>query len=147
MKQDVTAGATLSAIGIAAILEGRRHHIGTLREMQAGYFPIMLGTIMLAIGVIMVVAAWRGHGEAAATHRTDWRGFSAIVAAVASFIGLGALFGLAPATFSCVLIAARGDRTITWRASLVLAAVMTVFAVVLFAWLLAVPFPVFQLPS
>lgn len=147
MKQDVIAGATLSAIGIAAILEGRRHHIGTLREMQAGYFPIMLGILMLAIGVMMAVAAWRGGGEAVAGHRTDWRGFSAIVAAVAAFIGLGALFGLAPATFCCVLIAARGDRTISWRASLVLAAGMTGFAVVLFAWLLAVPFPVLQWPS
>jgi len=59
------------------------------------------------------------------------------------FILFGRYFGLAPATFSCVLIAALGDRDATWRGSIILAAVVTVFGVGLFSYFLQVPMPIF----
>ncbi len=149
MRQDLISGLVLSAIGAGAVLEGRRHHIGTLREMQAGYFPVALGTLMVMIGLLMAGLAVLGRdsGEAHVAHKPDWHGTSAIVAGVVCFIALGAWFGLAPATFSCVLISALGDRAATWRGALGLAVVLTVAAVLVFAYLLQVPFPIWQWPA
>jgi len=51
---------------------------------------------------------------------------------------------MAPATFACVFIAALGDRTATFKGSFLLAAGVTFFGVLLFAYLLKVPFPIFR---
>ena len=51
---------------------------------------------------------------------------------------------MAPATFACVFVSALGDRTATLKSSLVLAAGVTVFGVLLFSYLLKVPFPIFR---
>jgi hypothetical protein len=48
-------------------------------------------------------------------------------------------FGFIPATFACVFVSALGDRTATWKSALVLAAVITVFGVVVFSYLLQIP--------
>ncbi|MGA6998310.1 MAG: tripartite tricarboxylate transporter TctB family protein, partial [Pseudolabrys sp.] len=53
----------------------------------------------------------------------------------------GSYFGLIPAIFSCVFVASLGDRTAKLKNSLVLAAVVTVFGVGLFSYLLQVPMP------
>ena len=60
---------------------------------------------------------------------------------VLAFIVLGGPFGLGPATFACVFVAAWGDRGATLRGSLLLAAAATAVAAVVFSWLLK-----FQLP-
>jgi heme A synthase len=50
---------------------------------------------------------------------------------------------MAPATFSCVFVSALGDRNATWLATFVLATVVTIFGVGLFAYFLQVPMPIF----
>jgi hypothetical protein len=50
---------------------------------------------------------------------------------------------MAPGTFACVFIAALGDKGATWRATFVLATVVTVFGVSLFSYFLQVPMPIF----
>jgi hypothetical protein len=59
------------------------------------------------------------------------------------FIFFGRYFGMAPATFSCVLMAALGDKAATWRGSIILSTVVTVFGVGLFSYFLQVPMPIF----
>ena len=135
-------------IGAIAVREALHHRLGTLVQMQAGYFPLILGLLLLGLGPAIALTGLStapSEGEAAFA-APDWRGFSAIVIGVASFIGIGALFGLAPATFCCVFIAAIGDRLMTWRSAFALAVAITAVAVIVFAWLLQVQFPVLQLP-
>ncbi len=79
--------------------------------------------------------------DASAFGRPDWRGWSCIILGIVAFILLGEPFGLGPATFACVFIAALGDRGATLRGSAILAASATVVAAVVFTWALK-----FQLP-
>ncbi len=46
-----------------------------------------------------------------------------------------------PAVFACVFVCALGDNTATYKSSAILAAGVTVFGVVLFHYLLSIPFP------
>lgn len=154
-RRDLYGGGVVMLIGAVAIAEALHHRLGTLLQMQAGYLPLVLGILLVGLGLAIALPGLRDSGlrvsggseGAEAIQPPDWRGFVAIVAGVASFIGVGALLGLAPAAGTCVFIAALGDRMMTWRSALVLAVAMMVVAVVVFAWLLQVQFPVLTWPS
>ena len=76
----------------------------------------------------------------------DLRGISCIVASIVGFILIGHNFGLLPATFASVFIAAIGDRTASLREAVLLALLMCALAVGLFHFVLHIQFPLFQLP-
>src|SRR5579885_2237733 len=82
-----------------------------------------------------------GHDEEIIPDRPEWRGWACVVAGPALFIVGGYYGGLIPAAFLCVFVASLGDRTATLGRSLVLAAGVTLLGVVLFYYVLGVPFP------
>jgi hypothetical protein len=147
-RQDVLGGLLLIGIGVGAVAEGSTLSVGHLTQMGAGYFPIVLGCILAGLGAILLVGGLvPGRiGPAGDTTfvRPDWRGCGAIVGGLLAFLIVGWRFGLAPATFACVFVAALGDRTATFTSSFLLALGVTVFGVLLFAYVLKVPFPVFR---
>ena len=51
---------------------------------------------------------------------------------------------MVPATFACVFVPALGDRTATLKGSALLAAGVTFFGVLLFSYVLQIPFPMFR---
>lgn len=145
--QDLLGGLLLTLVGVGAVLEAHTLTIGSLTHMGSGYVPLVFGYVLAGIGVVMAAGAFlirAAPAEGTAFVPTDWRGCAAIVAGLLSFLGVGWYFGLAPATFCCVLIAAFGDRTTTVRGALILAAAMTVFTVGLFAYILQIQIPVLQ---
>ncbi len=145
------AGIVMVALGIGAVLEGLRHSIGTVTHMGTGYFPVVLGSLLAAVGVLIAIGAVISVAEADAHDLPilppDWRGCGAIVLGVVVFIVLGTQFGLAPATFVSAFIAALGDRGSTLKAALALSLLLTLVAVVGFWYILQVQFPVLQWPS
>jgi hypothetical protein len=146
-KQDVLGGLLLLLIGAGTVWEARGLSIGHLTEMGAGYFPIVLGCILAFLGVVLLAGGLMsrtGSEDGAKFIKPDWRGCSAIVGGLLAFLIAGWRFGLAPATFSCVLIAAMGDRDTTLKGALMLATAMTVFTVGLFAYGLQIQFPVWR---
>lgn len=137
------AGLLTAAIGAGAIYEGRQYGIGSLTNMGSGFFPVMLGAGMILMGALMALmrpAAVTGHS----IQTPNWRGAAAIVAAVALFIILADRAGLAPATFACVFVGALGTRGTRLAEAGLLAAAVTVFAVVLFHYGLQVQFPILR---
>ncbi len=61
-----------------------------------------------------------------------------------AFIVFGEYGGLLPATFACVFVAALGDKETTLKQALILAAGITVLGVLLFSFLLKIPFPILR---
>ena len=149
-KRDVWAGGLVMLLGVGAILEGRRHSVGTLAEIGPGAFPMLLGAAMAVVGLLIAGFGLMSRGEVTdemghAIELPDWRGCSAIVLGILAFILLGHTLGLAPATFACAAIAGFGDRTATVRGTLLLAVGLTAMVAVVFWWLLQIPFPLFRL--
>lgn len=147
-KRDFYAGGLMTLLGAAVTLDSSTYTLGTLTHMGPGMFPLMLGVVLTFIGVLIL-------GTAAATPLSDdehimpkqreWRGWACILAGPIFFIVLGEFFGLVPATFSCVFVSALGDRTSTLKDSAILAAGVTFFGVLLFSYVLKIPFPMFRL--
>ena len=147
-KRDFYAGGLMTLLGAAITLDSMAYSLGTLTHMGPGMFPLMLGLTLTLVGVLILgtaVVTPLSNDENILPKNREWRGWGCILAGPIFFIILGEYFGLVPATYSCVFVSALGDRTATLKGSAVLAAGVTFFGVLLFSYVLKIPFPMFRL--
>ena len=145
-KRDFYAGGLMVLFGLVAALKGPGYRVGTLMHMGPGFMPTALGVILILLGVAIAGTALSvppGEDEDILPEQPQWLGWACILAGPLMFIIFGRL-GLIPGTFACVFVSALGDRTATWTSSLVLAAVVTVFGVAVFSYLLQIPMPLLK---
>jgi hypothetical protein len=110
----------VALIGAGTIALASRYGVGTLSAVGPGLFPLVMG-----------VSA------------PDWRGWLCITGGVVAFILLAKTAGLLAATFTCVFIAALGDRATTLRAAVTLAGAMAIGGCALFYYGLHIQLPPF----
>lgn len=143
-RREILAGATLAIAGGAFAVTARYYDVGTPRQMGPGFFPLVVGVMLAAIGIVLMLRA--GHGEDAggmeSFRRPDTRALASIVSGILAFIVLAEHAGLAPATAACVFLSAFSDRAMTLRAALLLALAVTVAGVGLFHYGLHLQLPV-----
>jgi putative tricarboxylic transport membrane protein len=143
LKRDYYAGALMVLVGLVTAHDGTTIPIGTLRQMGPGYFPVALGVLLIFLGILIAGNAGAAPaGEHRAAPREQGRGWLCIVAGPVLFILCGKVGGMLPATFACVFVSALGDRETTLKQAAVLAAGVTAFGIVLFAYLLKIPMPI-----
>lgn len=135
--------------GLIAAVNGPNYRIGTLMHMGPGFMPTVLGIVLILLGIAIAGTAATGAAEGDAEENIlpphpQWLAWLCILAGPFLFIVFGAIGGMAPATFACVFVSALGDRDANWRSALILAAVITLFGVVLFHYLLQIPMPVLE---
>ena len=143
-KRDFYAGALVIFFGLVMALKGPGYRLGTLMHMGPGFLPTALGVILICLGIAIAATGLtvpEGEDEDILPEHPEWLGWACILAGPLCFILFGSLFGLIPAIFTCVFVAALGDRTSTLRGSIILAAVVTAFGVGLFSYILQVPMP------
>lgn len=134
-------------LGVAVALDSSTYDLGTLTHMGPGMFPLMLGIVLAFIGVIIfgtAVVTPLDPDERILPEQKEWWGWACILAGPILFIVFGEYFGMAPATFMCVFVSALGDRTSTLKSSALLALGITIPGVLLFSYLLQLPFPIFR---
>ena len=146
-KRDYYAGGLMMLIGIGAAVTGSGYKFGTLARMGPGFMPVVLGILLAFVGILIA-------GTALTSSEPDdgkflpanpqWFGWFCILAGPVLFIVFGQYGGMIPAIFACVFVSALGDKTATYKSSLILAAGVTVFGVLLFHYLLSIPFPLLR---
>jgi hypothetical protein len=127
-------------------LKGPTYQLGTLMHMGPGFLPTVLGVILILLGIAIAgsaLTAAEGEDENILPEKPEWLAWGCILASPLVFMLFGSYGGMAPGTFACVFVAAMGDREATIKNSAILAAVITIFGVGLFAYILQVPMPVF----
>ena len=145
IRRDYYAGALMVLIGAIAINAAGNYQLGTLQKMGPGYFPVMLGSLLILLGVLIAgTASTGGNEEQEALPHAEWRGWAAIIAGPTLFIVVGRYFGLLPATFACVFVSALGDREMTPKGAAILSACVTIFGIALFSYLLKVSMPILK---
>ena len=144
-RRDYYAGALMVLIGLGAASMGYEYGIGSLTEMQSGFFPVALGVILVLLGLVIAGTAGRARAVRIADGRAgsgpEWRGWIAIITGIVAFVILGRWGGFLPATFAITFISALGDRDNGWRGALGLAVVISLIGVVVFRWALEVQLP------
>ena len=147
-KRDFYAGGLMLLLGLGVALKGSTYRAGTLMHMGPGFLPTALGVILVLLGIAIAAGSLAsgepGHAEdqSILPAEPQWLAWFCILMSPICFILFGRYFGMIPATFSCVFIAALGDKQATWLGTFVLATVVTVFGVALFSYFLQVPMPI-----
>jgi len=146
-KRDYYAGSLMLLLGVGAAVTGSGYKFGSLARMGPGFMPVVLGVVLAFLGILIA-------GTALASSEPDdrkflpdnpqWFGWACIIAGPILFIILGHYGGMIPAVFGCVFVSALGDKAATYKSSLILALSVTVFGVLLFHYLLNIPFPLLR---
>jgi hypothetical protein len=147
LKRDYYAGGLMLLLGLGAAVVGSDYKFGSLARMGPGFMPVVLGVVLAFLGVLIAVTALTSSEPDDATFlpaNPQWFGWLCIIGGPILFIILGEYAGMVPAVFACVFVCALGDKTATYKSSFFLAAGVTVFGVVLFHYLLSIPFPLLR---
>jgi hypothetical protein len=144
-KRDFYAGGLMVLLGLFMALKGPTYNLGTLMHMGPGFMPTALGVILILLGVAIAatsLAQSDDQDERILPDDREWFAWVCILASPVAFIVFGSYFGLAPAAFACVFVAAMGNRGMTLKSMLVLSTVMTVIGIIVFSYLLQTAMPV-----
>lgn len=136
--QDFWGGLALVALAAFAIyaasdLPGQRGFAfgpGTAPRLFASLL-LVFGIIIAAMGVLM---------DGPPLEKFHFRGVLLIAAAIFCFAAMIRPVGLVPATFIAFMIAATASKETRYIESTIMAIAMTIFCVVLFVYLLNLPF-------
>lgn len=137
-RKDLWTGLFLLGVGLVFSIYGwREYPMGTLADMGPGMFPVMLGLLLAAIGVLILVAALM-RGQFAGLG-VDWRVLFSITAGILAFILTIERFGVAVAVVSLTVLASLANHRLSFGRSIVLGGVLTIAVMLIFVYGLGIP--------
>jgi len=128
-------------VGVAAVWIATKYPIGSLGRMGPGYFPIVLGAVLGFLG--LVVMAQGGPAERSQDFAMPWRAFICIGGGISLFAVVIDKLGLLAATAALVFVVSFSDPRTSIRSAATLAVAVSIFAFVVFSWLLDLPIRTF----
>jgi len=139
--RDFWAGIIYIAIGAAALFMAQGYPLGTLQRMGPGYFPSILGGLMLLFGVTSLVRSFSVAGPLVAP--IAWKALFLVIGSSALFALLLPRAGLVIASMFAGLASAAASRwfALDVKALVGLVALAAACALV-FVTILHVPMPI-----
>lgn len=138
--KDFWTGLIYIFFGLSAVLIAREYGMGTALKMGAAYFPTVLGGLLTLIGIIALVRSIVVPGGPIGGFTL--RGLLLVVGSTLVFGLIVRGAGLAIALPLFVILSAYASIHFRWGPSLVLAAGLTLFCVLVFLKGLGVPLPI-----
>jgi Tripartite tricarboxylate transporter TctB family len=141
-QKDFWTGVIYVAVGSAAFLIARQYSFGSAGRMGPGYFPSVISSLLVLVGVIAVIRSFLVSDEPIGAFA-----FKQTVVIIAAVLAFGLLIntaGLIVALLVLVLLSARASAhfRFDWLAVLGLIALI-IFCALLFVRALGVPMPLF----
>ncbi len=138
--KDFWAGVLYIAFGLAAILIALDYPLGSANRMGPGYFPRGLGAILIVLGVILLLRAFKLKGEP-----IRFPSFKPLLIVLGSVVVFGMAApkgGLVLATILLVLLSSTASHEYRWKESVIASLVLAAFTVAAFAYGLKLQLPV-----
>ena len=138
--KDFWTGIIYIAFGLSAVIIALDYGMGTALKMGPAYFPTVLGSLLIVIGIFSLVRSFTQAG--APIGDFAFKGLWLVVGSTLLFGLIVRGAGLAIALPALVVISAYASVHFRWGASLALATGLTLFCVLVFLKGLGVPLPV-----
>src|SRR5262245_43950447 len=138
--KDFWTGLIYIVFGSAAMVIARDYGMGTAVKMGPAYFPTILGGLLVGIGVISAIRSFVIPG--APIGAFAFKGLILVSISVLLFGFVVRSAGLAVAIPLLVIISAWASSLFHWRATLTVAAGLTIFCVLVFIKGLGIPLPI-----
>jgi len=141
-NRDFWAGLMFFGFGIVAIFVARDYPFGRLLRMGSGYFPTLMGGILVLLGIYIM-----GKGLLRSEKIPgNWSARASILLPLMILL-FGVLIertGFIPALAVLAFGSAAASKEFRWGEVLLLTAFLTVLSVSLFIWGLGLPYPLFK---
>jgi hypothetical protein len=138
--KDFYAGLMFMSFGLAAVLLSGSYPVGAASRMGPGYFPRVLGVLLLVGGAVLCLRGFKPTAEA--EPRWHLRPLAIVLLSVGLFCVTVKWLGLVAAGMTLVFASSVASREFRWKEALISAAVLAVASVVVFVYGLGMPLPV-----
>ena len=138
-NKDFWAGAMMIAVGAGAIVIARNYSFGTALRMGPGYFPSVLGGVLILFGIYLVAMGLKRNEKI-----EGGLSLRALIVLPLSLVMFGLLMeyaGFVPALLVLIVGSAAAGSEFKLIEALLLAVGLTAFAVLLFIYGLGLPYP------
>lgn len=140
--KDVLAGVAFIAFGLAFAVVASSYEIGTALRMGPGYFPLVLGGLLVLLGVLIIAKGWIA-GEGGEIGPVPWKAAALITGALVFFAATIRGLGVVPSVFLTALLAGFSGHRPGVVAPVVIAVGLTVTCVIVFIVALQLRLPLF----
>ncbi len=141
--KDMTAGLTFIVLGLGFSYIASSYELGTASEMGPGYFPLWLGLLLAAIGLVVASRALaKSAAEPDSQPRVDLKIVALIIGSVVLFGALAPVLGLVTTVVVTVVVASFASHEFRVLDALAAAAALVGICVVTFVYVLKLPIPV-----
>lgn len=115
--KDFWSGALFIAVGIGAIVLGSRYTLGSAARMGPGYFPRVLGILLVVLGGMLALRALAVDGPK--VERMRWWPTLLVLGSVVAFGLIVQTVGLALSTVALIVVASAASPGFRWKEALV----------------------------
>jgi hypothetical protein len=141
-NKDFWAGVMFFGIGTGAMICAREYPFGTSLRMGPGYYPTLLGGLLLAFGLYVMLRGLRKNEKI--TGNWSIRALIVLPFSMALFGILIQLAGFIPTLIALCFVSAASSREFKFKEVLLLTVLMGVFSVAVFIWGLGLPYPLIK---
>jgi len=143
--KDFFAGLLYIAFGVLAVAMGRGYPLGSAARMGPGYFPVLVGSLLLVVGIIVAARGLSAKSEPVG--RLTIVPLVLVLGAVLLFAVAIEKLGLAVALLGVVVVGYLANARRRPLELLVLALVLSAASVLIFHYGLKLPFKVWPGPA
>jgi hypothetical protein len=141
-RKDLLAGGTFVVIGLAFAITSATYEIGTALSMGPGYFPLVLGGILVLLGILIAVNGVIAAGDDE-LGPVPWKAMGLLVAALLFFGYTVRGLGIVPSLLISVFLTALAGHRARVIPAAIIAASLTALSVLIFVILLQLRLPYF----
>jgi hypothetical protein len=138
--KDFWSGLLFVGLGAFALIYGTKYTIGTAARMGPGYFPRILGILMVVLGLILTFRALRSKGDAVPAWK--WRPTLLVLGSVVLFGAVVKELGMAISTVLLILVASAASHEFRVKEALISGIALAALAVGVFVIGLSLQLPI-----
>jgi hypothetical protein len=116
--------------------------IGTAAKMGPGYFPLILGALLVGLGIVLLLRSIFGSKDSHGWPMLQIKPVGIVLTSVVMFSLILRPLGLLMSTAVLVVLASTASHEFRWKEALLNAAVLVAIILVVFVYFLEFPLPV-----
>ena len=125
-QKDFFSGLMFTVTGVAFAWGASTYTVGNGARMGPGYFPRILGLMLIVLGAIIALRGVRVRGEA--IPKWKWRPTLVVLGSVVLFGSIVAYIGVAISTIVLIVASSAASHEFRWKESLIAGVILSALA-------------------
>ena len=141
-QRDFWSAGMFVIFGLLFIVWSTDYQFGTAQRMGPGYFPSVLGGMLVMLGILVALPAIKPDALETRVEKIGWRGLLLILGAVILYAVLLPRLGFVVSLIVLIILSALASTEFAWRETLISCLVLGICSYLVFVKGLDLQFPV-----